>query len=245
MLELLHRWRVNMKLNDIKNIIAEELQKKTNSILLAQPKFLTEANFGRVKGKIEDEKIPFVMITAFRGNAGMGKNLERQKQLESRVREAGFPWTKMPGSGYVEDPEQEGDEPVSVKENSILIWDELRPDVEQSNQDLFNLAVGLATDFNQDSFIHGKVLSDGDEKEMFIKAYDKSGKAINEPWAGPWQNISVIDADDVYWSTVGSKKTKLREMLELANAMKVKSRHDAMRKQHALDAVKSALKRLK
>jgi hypothetical protein len=32
-------------------------------------------------------------------------------------------------------------------------------------------------------------------------------------------------------------------MLELANAIKVKTREDAMRKQHALDSVKSALKR--
>ena len=79
---------------------------------------------------------------------------------------------------------------------------------------------------------------------MFIKAYDKGGKSINEPWAGPWQNISVIDSDDIYWSTLGSKKAKLTEMLELANAIKVESREDAMKKQHALDSVKAALKRL-
>ena len=245
MLELLHRWRVNMKLKDIKNIVAEELQKEKNSILLVQPEPLTEANFGRVKKKIEVDKVPFVMISAFRGGTTKGKNLKRQKELESHVREAGFPWTKMPQSGYVEDPEEEGGDSVNVKENSIIIWDEKRPDVQRSNQDLFNLAAGLAAEFNQDSFIHGKVLGDGDKREMFIKAYDKSGKAIREPWAGPWQNISVIDADDVYWSTIGSKKAKLREMLELTRTMKVKSRHDAMRKQHALDAVRSALKRLK
>ena len=33
-------------------------------------------------------------------------------------------------------------------------------------------------------------------------------------------------------------------MLELANAMKVESRDDAMRKQYVLDSVRSALKRL-
>lgn len=232
-----------MKLKDIKKIIIEELTQQTNSLLLAKPEVLNEANFGRVKQKIEDDKVPFVMISAFRGGIGKGKNLERQKELEAHVREAGFPWTKMPGSGYVEDSEDDGT-PINVKENSILIWDEIRPDIQQSNQDLFNLARGLATDFDQDSFIHGKVLADGDEREMLIRAYDKSGKAIKEPWAGPWQNISVVDADDVYWSTIGSKKAKLSEMLELAQAIKVKSREDAMRKQHALDAVRSALKRL-
>jgi hypothetical protein len=81
------------------------------------------------------------------------------------------------------------------------------------------------------------------KKRCLSKLTIRAGKSINEPWAGPWQNISVIDSDDVYWSTVGSKKAKLTEMLELANAIKVKSREDAMRKQHALDSVKSALKR--
>lgn len=231
-----------MKIKDIKEMIKKELS--PNSVLLAKPEQLSEANYGRVKRKIEDEKVPFVMITAFRGGLGKGKNLQRQKELESRVREAGFSWTKMPGSGYVEDPTEEGGDPINVKENSILIWDEPRIDVAQGNQDLFHLAVGLSRDYNQDSFIHGKVLGDGEEREIFIKAYDQNGKAIKEPWAGPWQNISVVDSDDVYWSTVGSKKAKLTEMLELANAMKVKSREDAMKKQHALDAVKAALKRL-
>jgi hypothetical protein len=143
---------------------------------LQNPRRLSEANFGRVKRKIEDEKVPFVMITAFRGGMSKGKNLERQKELESRVRAAGFSWTKLPGSGYVEDPEEDGGDPVNVKENSILIWDAPRTDIKESNQDLFNLAVGLAQDYDQDSFIHGKVLSSGDEKEMFIKAYDKSWK---------------------------------------------------------------------
>lgn len=231
-----------MKIKDIKEMIKEELS--PNSVLLAKPEQLSEANYGRVKRKIEDEKVPFVMITAFRGGLGKGKNLQRQKELESRVREAGFSWTKMPGSGYVEDPTEEGGDPINVKENSILIWDEPRTDVAQGNQDLFHLAVGLSRDYNQDSFIHGKVVGDGEEREIFIKAYDQNGKAIKEPWAGPWQNISVVDSDDVYWSTVGSKKAKLTEMLEFANAMKVKSREDAMKKQHALDAVKAALKRL-
>ena len=81
------------------------------------------------------------------------------------------------------------------------------------------------------------------KKKCLLEAYDKGGNAIKEPWAGPWQNISVIDSDDVYWSTLGSKKAKLTEMLEVANAIKVKTREDAMRKQYALDSVRSALKR--
>ena len=78
---------------------------------------------------------------------------------------------------------------------------------------------------------------------MSINAYDKNGNVIEETWAGPWHNISLIEDDDLYWSTLGSKQAKLKEMLEIAKSIKVKSREDAMRKQHALDSVKSALKR--
>ncbi len=230
-----------MKLEDIKKIIKEQLAPK--SMLLDKPTVVTEANYNRVRTRIEEEMIPFVMITAFRGGFSKRDNLKRQKELESRVRDAGFSWTKMPGSGYLEDPEEEGGEPNQVKENSIIIWDAPRADVEVANEDLFQLGQMLAKEYNQDSFIFGKTVQDGEDRELLIRAYDQSGDRIRAPWAGPWDKLSVIDSDDVYWSTIGSKKAKLTEMLELANAMKVNSREDAMKKQHALDAVRSALKR--
>ena len=231
-----------MKLNDLKKIIKGEL--KEESILLATPSILAEANFRRVKSKIEEEKVPFIMISAFRQGRSMMKNLESQKELESIVRSAGFPWTKMPGSGYVEDPEEPGMEPVNVKENSILIWDEPREDIKESNQDLFNLATRLAQKYSQDSFIYGKVVPDGEEKEMIIRAYDGQGDVIKEPWAGPWQSVSVVDSDDLYWSAIGSKKAKLVEMLDQYQNMKVKNKLDAMKKQYYLDGIKAALKKM-
>jgi hypothetical protein len=231
-----------MKLEDIKKIIKEQLT--SDSVLLAKPPLVTEANYNRVRSRIEEELIPFVMITAFRGGFSQRDNLVRQKELESRVRDAGFSWTKMPGSGYVEDPEEAGGTPNEVKENSIIIWDAPRADVERANEDLFHLGQALANEYNQDSFIFGKTVHDGEERELLIRAYDQTGTRIKAPWAGPWDKLSVVDADDVYWSTIGSKKAKLTEMLELANAMKVKSREDAMKKQHALDSVRSALQRL-
>ena len=44
-----------MKLTDIKQIIKEEVQSRRESILLAKPDVITEANFGRIKRRIEDE----------------------------------------------------------------------------------------------------------------------------------------------------------------------------------------------
>ena len=230
-----------MKLEDIKKIIKEQVAPK--SVLLDKPTVMTEANYNRVRTRIEEEMMPFVMITAFRGGFSKRDNLKRQKELEGRVRDAGFSWTKMPGSGYLEDPEEEGGEPNQVKENSIIIWDAPRADVEVANEDLFQLGQMLAKEYNQDSFIFGKAVQDGEDRELMIRAYDQAGDRIRAPWAGPWDKLSVIDSDDVYWSTIGSKKAKLTEMSELANAMKVNSREDAMKKQHALDAVRSALKR--
>jgi len=228
-----------MKLNDLRTIIKEKLT--TDSVLLDKPSLLSEANFNRVKKKIEEEKVPFVMITAFRGGRSNMKNLQNQKELEGMVRTAGFPWTKMPGSGYQEDPKEPGEEPIDVKENSILIWDEPREDVDESNQDLFNLAKALAESYEQDSFIYGKVLDDGTEKEMIIRAFNQDGSPIQQPWAGPWQSLSVVDSDDVYWSTIGNKKAKLTEMLERYQKMKIKNKLDAMEKQHYLNAINAAL----
>jgi len=231
-----------MKLINLKELIKNEIE--DSSILLSKPTLLTEANFNRVKDKIENQKVPFVMITAFRNARSKMKNLQHQKELESIVRTSGFPWTKMPGSGYVEDPEDPSMEPVNVKENSILIWDEPREDIQQSNKDLLNLATGLAQKYGQDSFIYGKVIGAGDDKEIVVRAYNNKGKSIKEPWAGPWQNLSVASADDIYWSTIGSKRAKLTEMLHQYQQMKVRNKTDAMKKQHYLDSIKSALKKV-
>ena len=108
-----------MDIKGLKNMIKEVMEEK--SILLSKPSLITEASYSRIKDKIENKKIPFVMITAFRGTESKDENLRRQRELEMQVSAEGYPFTKMPGSGYVEDPEEEGGEPVEVKENSVLI----------------------------------------------------------------------------------------------------------------------------
>jgi hypothetical protein len=233
-----------MNYNELKQIIEETI--RSQSILLSRPEPLNEASYGRVKRKIEQSMIPFVMISAFRGNLEKKENLKRQKKLEKIVSTMGFPFTKMPGSGYVEEPEEEGESPREVKENSIIIWNERRPDVEESDLSIFELAKFLANEYNQDSFIFGKPFkSDDEEKKMIVRLYNKNGDTINEPWAGPWSSLTQIDDDDLFWSAIGSKKTKLTELKEQYEKMQVKSKLDAMKKQYGLDAIKSALKRFK
>ena len=231
-----------MDIKGLKNMIKEAMEEK--SVLLSKPSLITEASYSRIKDKIENKKIPFVMITAFRGSESKDENLRRQRELEMRVSREGYPFTKMPGSGYVEDPEEKGDDPVEVKENSILIWDEARPGRDSKDISLYELAKSLSQKYNQDSFIFGKKVQDDDgQAEMSIRMYDKSGSPMSQSWAGPWSSVKQVDDDDLFWSTLGSKKAKLVEMQKKYQKMTVKSREQAMEKQYYLTAIKDALKR--
>jgi hypothetical protein len=231
-----------MDIKGLKKMIKEVMGEK--SILLSKPSIITEASYSRIKDKIENKKIPFVMITAFRGTESKDENLRRQRELEMQVSAEGYPFTKMPGSGYVEDPEEEGGEPVEVKENSVLVWDESRPGKDSKDVSLFDLAKTLAQKYNQDSFIFGKKLKDDEgQSEMSIRMYDKAGSPMTQSWAGPWSSVKQVDDDDLFWSTLGSKKAKLVKMQEKYQNMPVRTREDAMKKQYYLTALKEALKR--
>ncbi len=104
-----------MKIKDLKVMVKEAM--RDESVLLSKPEVVVEANYGRVKRKIEIDQVPFLMISAFRGGISKRENLERQRQLEAEVKSSKFPWTKMPGSGYVETPTE--DEPPSADEEGV------------------------------------------------------------------------------------------------------------------------------
>jgi hypothetical protein len=283
-----------MKIKDIKVMIREAMD---DTVLLAKPTTLFEANYGRAKRKIEIEMVSFVMITAFRGDLSRRENIVKQGKLEEYVAGAGFPWTKMPGSGTVEDPPspeesaaevevdaaklaedieveaeeeiepveeepedieveaeeeiepaEEEPEGIEVKENSILIWEQTRPDKGERGElglSLFELAKFLAKKYNQDSFIFGEPVKSErtGKQQMLIKLYDRLGDPIQEPWAGPWSTLTQINDDDIFWSSIGSKRAKLTELLNKYRQLPVRSKMDAMKKQHYLDTVKSALKK--
>jgi hypothetical protein len=246
-----------MKIKDIKAMIKEVMESK--QVLLSKPGLIKEANYGRVKRKIEIEKVPFMMISAFRGGLSKRENLDRQRKLEESVASSGYPWTKMPGSGYVEMPEEEGepvdmqqDSPeaaggIEVKENSIIVWDETRHDIpKQGAEDtsLFALGKFLAKKFDQDSFIFGEPVEvpRTGQSRMNILIYDKLGEELD--WGGPWTTLKQIEDDDVFWSSIGGKKAKLSEMLEKHRNSPVRSKKDAIKKQYTIDKIKAALSRM-
>ena len=241
---------MKIKQERLREIIREEISKVHHNTSLMEDMFteeekqaLTEmASFSTAKDKIENQMIPFVMISAFRGGLSGKENLKRQKELEASVASAGFPWSKMPGSGYVEDPEEEGGEPSEVKENSILIWDEVRPDKPRIGTSLFDLGQRLAHEYDQDSFIFGSPVEEDGKAKMKIKVFDKGGSEIEEVWAGPWSTVKLALNSDLYWSTVAGKRAKLVEMKESYRKSKAGSFMGAVKKQYYLEAIDSALK---
>jgi|10_taG_2_1085330.scaffolds.fasta_scaffold06848_6 hypothetical protein len=260
-----------MKIKDLKNMINEMIS--GDSILLRKPESLNEANYERVKDKIENQMVPFIMISAFRSGFSRKENLDRQKKLEKLVSAAKYPWTKMPGSGYIEEPEielppEEADiepkleineeeaiedtsletetpEGIEVRENSIIIWDQTRPDMgvrTKKDKKIKQLGMFLADKYEQDTFVYGKKVADDEGNvEMSIRLYDRNGEPLKKSWAGPWSTLTHINDDDLFWSKIGGHRAKLVELQSKYQQLPVKTKLDAMKKQHYLNAVKSAL----
>ena len=235
-----------MSLDKIKNIIKEVTQK---SFLLAKPPLLVEMTFNRAKKHIEEEAVEFVMISAYRGGKGNPGNRVRHKEMKSAFRDAGFPFVDMVG-GYSE--EESGD----VTEPSLLVLGHSRPDFKgDRTEGMFKLAAQLAQKYDQDSFIYGTptktATGDFAMKEdpmtgelrpiMDIRAYDKKGNVINQPWAGPWNSLTVAKDDSVYWSVVGGKKAKLTEVLKRYEKFIPLKKEHAMRKEHYIRSSKAGL----
>ena len=166
--------------------------------------------------------------------------------------EGAFDGEESGEASYESEPKEEPkEEPLGteVKENSIIIWDQTRPDKgERTAEDisLFDLGKLLAEKYDQDSFVFGGPVTDErtGEKEMRARLYDRLGEPIKESWAGPWSTLVQINDDDLFWSTIGSKRGKLVEMLNKYEKIQVQTREDAMKKQHYIKAIKSALKKV-
>jgi len=173
---------------------------------------LTETTYNRVRSKIEAEGIPFLVISADRHEAP--DNRVRNKELKTAVKQEGYPFANVVGS-WVEQDEQ-GNE-VRVTENSIIVYDELRPDVgRRPGSNLFDLGKTLAGAFNQEAFIFGE--SGEATRRMLINAYDPSGNLVD--FGGPWTSLERIPNDAPYWSRVRGttfvfKENKSNKIIEV------------------------------
>lgn len=228
-----------MNIKDLKKLIVEAISPKT--ILLAKPQILNEANYGRIKRRIEGEKIPFAMLTAFRGDYNKEENIERNKELKLSLDEAGFSYVGMPGSGYKEG----GPEGDVVVEDSILVWEEPRGDKFRTSTSLFATAQELAKEFEQDSFIFGGPRSDDPDNPYAIHLYTNDGTIIDEVWAGGeegYDELFIVDDAAEYWSKIAGKKTQFKEIYDKWKNFKSKSRLGAMKKQYYLNLIEAKIK---
>ena len=241
-----------MDLEKLKKAVME--LKEKDSILLEKPSAeqLNETALSRVKDKIENQNVPFAMITAFRGVDKDASTVEQDKQrasnnrnqdeLKTRLKASGFPWVDMRKSGYKEG----GPEGDVVEEYSLLVYDEPRGDVAPSGKTLFNTIRNLAADYKQDSFLYGGPDKGTDTEEYTIRLYANDGTPILDVWAGGeagYNELGVVDdAEAEYWSMIDNKKTQFKEIYNKWKSFKPKSKLEAMKKQHYIKLAESKIK---
>jgi len=103
------------------------------SMLLEEP-VIAESSFNRIKGKVDNSDVSFVVMSADRHEKSRNENDQRSQELKAAWKAAGFPFTEIDGSWVEKD--EEGNE-VRVIEKSIVVTDEERGDVEKGESDLF------------------------------------------------------------------------------------------------------------
>ena len=188
----------------IKQVILENREK---SILLESP--MDESTFGSVKDRISgDTKRPerqaeeFVVMSSDRGERSNSENKRKYIEFKRRVKNEGFPFSEFVGS-WVETDEKTGKK-RRVKENTLIIYGETRPDSDQSGDaGLFELAKEFSKIYNQEAFIYGELVQSRGGPSRMIRAYDSSGKVLD--WGGPWSSMEAVKDDAPFWSKVRGK----------------------------------------
>jgi len=231
---------------------------------------LNERSYYRVKAKIDERKIPFLLISAYRIG---GNNQTNHKSLKSDLVSGGYSFTEVVGGGQEELTDDEGNpittddkKPVitAVREMTLLVTSEARDtgEISHSSQEtmaLFNTGKQLAAKYDQFAFIFGypqsvtDSISDKSVQRMFIAAYTSDAPTpgeehrIKEAWAGPWTTIEKAAEDDVYYTKIaGTKGTLVQEAIKKKikeiRSYRSKNQFDRMKKSYHLKRWQSLLK---
>ena len=204
-----------LSLEELKNLIHKTDDDKI---------FLTEASYNRVRNHIETGAA-FVIITSDRHERSGKENRSMYQQMKQDFKNAGFPFTEIRGgfketTKTIQDPETGEtkqvalEEPIQVTEDTILVTIDFRPDIgiETTAADLLSFATETSQKYGQEAFIFGEPVTTSSGKQFqYIRAYDKNGNAINEPWAGPWSSVETVAGDADFWSRVRGKHFQLKE----------------------------------
>lgn len=230
---------------------------------------LNESSYTRSKAKIDEYKIPLLLISAYRSG---GNNQTNHKRIKADLKRANYSFTEVVGGGQEELEDDEG-KPIlddkgkpkiqAVREMTLLVTPEARGtgDIEHSAEEakrLFVTGKELGAKYNQLAFIFGypqTVIDSIDNKtsqKLFIAAYSPSAPApgekyrIKEDWAGPWSTIERAAEDDVFFTKIaGTKATLAQEAIKRKiskiKSVKCKNQFERMKKNYHLKKWRSLL----
>jgi len=194
---------------DLKSLIEEVMKEATRGSI-------SQRIHGKEYGGREDRFAnEFVIISADRGELSPKENDANYNEMVTTVSDTGYPYVKLQGK-WIETDEDTG-EKREVRENSIMITDDTRPDRQVEDRiDLFELGKQLSATYNQEAFIFGEVATSNRAGNQYhiIQAYDREGNLQN--WGGPWTSVEEVEDDAEFWSRVrGSQPFQLREREEI------------------------------
>jgi hypothetical protein len=220
-----------MDIKDLRRIVKEVLNENKQN---KKSMLLSETTLSRVMSKVQDGDMAFVVMSADRHENSKKENAEAYRELQRMFSNEGYPFAKVQGGWQEKDDEGNV---VDVVENSIIVYDEARPDVERaadSEKRLFALAAELAANYNQEAFIFGR--RDPVTGERYIGAYRPDGSRVADDWAGPWSDLKAVPDDAPFWSRVRGSKFQFNEEVVSEDREKCDpptSMIDAMRKHNS------------
>jgi hypothetical protein len=193
----------------LKQLISEAMnERKSETMLLEEP--VSEMATGQsVADRVDPNTRPertakeFVVMSSDRGERSDAENKQMYGEFKQKVKAAGFPFTEFVGSW--EETDEDSGEKRRVTEQSVIIYSDVRQDVPEQSEELFELGKRLSSEYSQEAFIYGELVDSKGGPSRVIKAFDAEGSV--QDWGGPWSSVEAVQEDDPFWSKVrGSGK---------------------------------------
>ena len=172
------------------------------------------ANMSRLINHLENNDVAF--ITSFRHNLSKSENLKRNKELALDIHNMGLGYIRVKG-GYLEEPENKGQEPKTVIEDSYAIIH--RPTDSKSQDEFFNEMLGLCGKYDQDSVLIC-LLNRSDKPKA---SYNSEGNIVY----GPFTKLTFEDVEE-FFTQLHGYKFKLESITESEEGIRPDSFSNAM-----------------
>jgi len=175
---------------------------------------LNESTFGSIKRRIDSTDMDsartakeFVVMSSDRSEREKPdysgpSNKEAYEEFRSLLNKMGL--QNVPFVGSWEETDKETGEKVRVMEQSVIIYKDPRPDMDQTETGLFQVGMDMSEKYDQEAFIYGRLEKNPKtgEMERKIRAYGQDGSEQN--WGGPWSSMEAVKDDAPFWSRVRS-----------------------------------------